>query len=628
MSSDNTRAGLNLAQIRDTIDKRWKDDDKLRNRWSEYLMRYKNEMYDESYLAENPNVSDVSANYFFANISQLAPLLTDNRPEWSVRARSHVEQPYMNLWGEALKWLWDVMQMKPKVLKLVMDALVMDQGIAHVSWTPDDQDGKGMVSVRVVDPRTFVFAKGYDNLEDCPWMAEKTKQPISWIRTNYPKTGKKVVADTADEGYSAGDMSVWDEHETEVTVYSMWMRDPTTEEVIREENNKRDPSMQDKDVKSLPKKKYPNGRFVVFVNQAEERGGPILLEDNPSPYRHGHSPYVFLYDYIVPHEIWGQGEMPQVYSLVNELNKKLQSAASQLQVFASPNFICAPQVDVKNVRETFHAGGNFYEVKGQWDADKMAPIAPIETPGPKRELFIHIDQVKHFIEEISGMTEVTKGVIDKKAEQTASEINTIAETSHTRTRQRVRNLEQAITVILHRVLSIAMQFIQDRQYSTVRDGRIGFQRISTGKEFAMQALRDWHESLTAPGEGFDPEDEEMAQEQGRREEEQQQKAAIDLEVFQNLFPVDGDPVLSSFDIEVQSDSMLPTDFQSRANLMVRLLGMSAVDAQAVLTTLQIPNAEEIVERMKADEAAKNAPPAAPPPPGAPGQPLTQPQPGV
>lgn len=80
----------------------------------------------------------------------------------------------------------------------------------------------------------------------------------------------------------------------------------------------------------------------------------------------------------------------------------------------------------------------------------------------------------------------------------------------------------------------------------------------------------------------------------------------DYEAFLQYFNDVGDldPIYFDFDIEIQTDSMLPMDKQARANLYMRLLQMKAIDPQAVLEFLQIPNASEIINRMMKMEQAQ------------------------
>jgi hypothetical protein len=84
-----------------------------------------------------------------------------------------------------------------------------------------------------------------------------------------------------------------------------------------------------------------------------------------------------------------------------------------------------------------------------------------------------------------------------------------------------------------------------------------------------------------------------------------QRESEDYSAFMEYFRECGDldPVFFDFEVEVQTDSMLPMDKQARANLYLRLLQMKAIDPQAVLEFLHIPNADEIVGRMNKQEMA-------------------------
>ena len=78
--------------------------------------------------------------------------------------------------------------------------------------------------------------------------------------------------------------------------------------------------------------------------------------------------------------------------------------------------------------------------------------------------------------------------------------------------------------------------------------------------------------------------------------EQDQK---DWEAYKEFIEKLGmDEIYADFDIEIQTNSTLPMDRQSLANLMMRLFELDAVDAKALLEILRIPKAEEIVDRLE------------------------------
>ena len=620
------QAPLSTREIKETIDQERERTKPRRATMSKFLKRFKNDFWKQSRRDDEDGIlpddgnwsSGVTVNWCFANIAQLAPLLTDNRPVWAVRGRSRAEQPYLNLWNEALEWLWDVLNMSHRYLEIAYYALIMGMAVVRVSWNPDARGG-GMIDLQVLDPRDFVFPHGYRRIDDCPWMGEVRQYPVSWVRENFPETGSEVVGETTDANMRADDMTAWGMNNEMVTVYSIWMKDPTVESVIAEEARKDGDGHTGRDETRINKPMYPNGRFVTIAAQSNERGGPILLEDVPSPYEHGRSPYVLFYDYLVPGEIYGQGELDQVLNLVEEFNAQVRDIAYQLRTHTRRNYDFDPDViDQTTLENNWAKGGYFFSRKTQLDKERMRPILPIDVPELSEQQFRYLDQQKAWIEEISGINEISKGIINKKAEQSATEFETLAESTHTRTRQRVRNFESATAEILELMMGIAMQFMHQRQIHVARDRVLEFTTIRNSNEFARQALEAFHTGAKARAiEGEAPPEEMQSLDQSQQ---------ADLDDFQALFPVAESPALAMFQIVIQSNSMLPMDRQARANMAMRLYqaqggtdGQSAIDRKALLDVLQWPEADAIIQRFQQKlqeeqqaQQGQGGPPAGPP----------------
>jgi len=77
-----------------------------------------------------------------------------------------------------------------------------------------------------------------------------------------------------------------------------------------------------------------------------------------------------------------------------------------------------------------------------------------------------------------------------------------------------------------------------------------------------------------------------------------------------------DEVYAGFDIEIQTNSTLPMDKQSQANLFLRLLQIGAGNPvtgmpmwEAVLENMRIPNYKKIIAKMNQLFAAQNQPQA-------------------
>jgi len=226
----------------------------------------------------------------------------------------------------------------------------------------------------------------------------------------------------------------------------------------------------------------------------------------------------------------------------------------------------------------------------------------IVFPNINRTILEFISALPKIIEEISGVTDISKGMISKKERQTAGEIATLIETSYTRTRQRVRNLEQAVKRACYLFVCLMQQFYKEPRHFTVKRGdATEYGTVTNNPRFLKDIMKP-------------PEQEAESDE----EEKQQQQQAEDYTKFFKVFDKDGkgDPVYADFDIEIQTNSTLPMDKQSLANLFLRLFEMKAIDQKALLDQLRVPNAEAIVQRLQGQQQPQAGPPQATAPQGA------------
>ncbi len=566
-----------VEHFRELVDKVYKSPEyKERRKDMKRFMKY----YTGRFWTEQEDDSDVETpvfcNFIFSTIQTIAPLLTDSRPIWYLRARKAFMQRYFEIYSSGLEYLWDKLEMDMKLFKWVLDALIVKMGIVKIYWRNDE------VALDVVDPQTFVCAPGYDDIWEAPWCGTVTRKPLSWIRQRYPKTGKKVTAENdslVDDTFDIDDKSEVELEGVFVSVYEIWVQDDTALAAIKENVEDRNEQPQ------KPKKKYPNGRIITFAQK-------ITLEDRKSPFNHGKPPYVTLLNYITPHKLWGMGEPDQIESLVLEYNLALRKIAQYVRDYVDPDWVVfqGSGINPENFKSEKKGGGNV------WDLNNNAePPRVLEMPQINRTILDFLAGLPKLLEEISGNTAVTKGMAEKKQRQTAGEIATLVESSYTRTRQRVRNLENSTKRALYLIVDIMQQFYKTtRSYTLVRDGEVQAGEIGNSAELAKQVMEPTQKSGLFSGR-------EVTEQ--RKQQEQDYKALVE-------YLGDAEEVYVDFDLEIQTNSTLPMDRQSLANLMLRLLEMGAVDGQAVLETLRVPKTEEITERLK-EQQQPEAPAAQP-----------------
>jgi len=416
---------------------------------------------------------------------------------------------------------------------------------------------------------------------------------------NYPEKGKKVKWTNEDgKKFDESRSAEEDVQDKMVKIYEIFIKDSTIEDYIFE--------TEDGKKEKRKRKKYKNGRFLVF---SEDQ----VLDDKEYPYRHGKAPWVMFYDYWNPFELFGMGEADQIETLNLEFNLGLKKFANYVRRWTGVHLVLDPAngMDPEKVKEQIASGeDNVWEKNAGSEVPKVIDWGQINPA-----VLEFVQALPSLIEEITGVTDVSKGMVTKKQRQSASEIATLIESSYTRTRQKVRNSEWSIKRALYLVLDLMQQFYMiPRPYKIERDGQMIFNSVGSSKESVG--------AMMTPQKKPEPGGVESVESNQEYEEE-----VKDFEEFIREFG-DTDQVYADFDLQVQTNSTLPMDRQSLANLMLRLFEWKAVDAKALLETLRVPKSKEIVERLQKMQYAEQGGGQPPAPGGGMEQPPPNPlQPG-
>jgi hypothetical protein len=534
---------------------------------------------------EDAKESGIFVNLIFSTVAAIAPMLTDNKPIWSIRSEYPFLQPIANVYKAAGESVWEIEDMDTKHFLVWLDALICGYGVMQVSFDPQ-RSFKGEVSLEVVDPMTYFQAPGFTDNWDAPLSGTVTERSLWWVRSNYPDTGKNVKPEGEDKktfgervsGMFKGKM----DHEymgTVVKVYTTWMRDDSVMEI--EENGEK-----------KKKPRYPNGRFSVFTKD-------VVLEDKEYPYNHGKPPWVILCDYHIPHSFAGMGEAQQIEGMVLEYNLAMRKMAKQIRLYAEPPWIldAGSGIEDEKWKEGLLAKGpRVYMKNTGTDAPEQAKVNPLE-----QSVYAFVNGLPTQIEEVSGVTATSKGMASKKQRQSAHEISALLETSYTRTRQRVRNGEAFIKRLFSLTVEIMQQFYDEPRNFSLRNGNNEneWYKINNKSQFASGLMKPEKEFIEKPNSEDDEEYQDLKQQ---------------WEDYAALLEHIGDEksVYFKFRIDIDTNSMLPMDKQSLANLGLQLGQQGRIDTLTLLQMLHIPYPEKIVARLK-EEAAARQPQEGPPP---------------
>jgi len=527
-----------------------------------FMKRYKGEWWGKNV---DENDSKIHANYIFSTVETVAPLLTDNRPIWSVRARQSFMQNHVEAFSVALEYLWDKLRMDNKLFLWVKNSLIMKTGIAKARWDNTSKE----VAIDNVDSRTFFIAPGYTTIEDSPMCGERMTKPLSFVRFKYPKKFKEVTQAMGNDALS--NLQDWELEDHKEKFYEVYLRDSTVEDYYIDDDGK---ETKEKTENKQSRKKFPNGKIKVMM-----RG--VTLEEKPWPF--SRPPYIALYDYTVPHEFWGMSEPDQIEEMNLSFNRSLQLMHTWMTSYGDPPWILDPNsgLTADDVKKQLKQGGAVFEgiqTGSQPILDKVS-ADPINQTVP-----LLMNAIQRLMEEVSGVTDVSKGQVGKSQRQSATEISTLIESAYTRMRQRVRNLEHSVSELLHLMIEMMQKF-----YSELREFQVqsdeGPQRftVSNRNDFAQKAV-----GAPAPDMGEDE--------------------AAQLENDANRFMAEFgevDPIYAAFDLTIDTNSTLPMDKQSKANMFLRLLEMAVGDPttsmpmwKATLEALRLPRHRQIIEEMQ------------------------------
>ena len=176
------------------------------------------------------------------------------------------------------------------------------------------------------------------------------------------------------------------------------------------------------------------------------------------------------------------------------------------------------------------------------------------------------------------------------------------ESSYTRIRQKVRNLEGSLKRVNYLHIDLMQQYYDMPRYFSTKSGdeqgtRVDFGLVGNSANVFRQVNKPERIKL----DDGEMEKEEAYEQRVKEDGDYQETERLIEEVFHKV-----DPIHFKFKIEIQTNSTLPMDKQSLANLYLRLAEVrntpdSIVDAEAVMDILQIPDKEAIINRKEQEK---------------------------
>lgn len=571
--------------LKDTIDTIFEKTKDVRKKMDDNMKQFRGEIWDETKISNS--TSKAITNFLFSTVQAIAPMLTDTKPNSMVVARHPEYTALAKMYTDGLSYFWDTAEMQEKVNEAIIYAMVKKKGIFELYYDPNKQFG-GDIGVNVVDPSTFFISPGFRDEWLAPMMGVRENKPVSWIRDNFPeiteiKPSGAVIENSGDEKEEKrrtikfGDTQDYEMESYFARVYRVWVRDTQTmyENSYQGDNGE--------ELKKLDKK-YPYGKWVYFTDSQ-------FLGIKPCMDNHGLPPFVCLDNYVDPGNFLGFDENVNIEGLNKEFNLQFQYLVDFARRNHTNNWeVDAERVDPDDVKQNINSCDHIF-ISEKFE-EKGTAIRRVEKGQVDASVKEIITLIPQFIQEVTGVTEISKGEAAKKERQSASEIGILIESSHTRTRQRIRNLEHTIKRLSYLVVRMMMQYYSEpRTIRTKKDDQMIYSNISNTVATMKDIMMPEPDVMAKYKESQNP---------SRDMPPGQKDAVEDYERVIKALEKDGDadPVYFEFDIEVQSESTLPMDKQTRANQAMKLFAAKAIDRESLLDVLQWPNADDIIKRIK------------------------------
>lgn len=499
-------------------------------------------------------------NFTFSIIQSIIPVMTDNRPMVDVLPTEPEDRDFAAMLSGVIEDIWERINLDMRMVEVIFDALTLGTGITYVGWDKEMERGMGNIDVQVVDPiycypdphAVDVNGKGskFFIYTEPVFIGElKRRYPdkadrIGWSKTKPENTSKVETAYMEwDTGWNPEDQKDEEDGQDDTLLIRAWVK---SDETFEEE------SLIGNEKKYIKKKKYPKGRYVEICNG-------VLLKDEENEFTDGLFPFAKLVDHAIPRQFWGIGEVEMLKSPQRIINKIHSWILDALNLTGKPVWIVDTSSQVDPDLITNEPGLVIPKTPGS----EVRREPGIDIPPSMFNMF---QMTKAAFDTINGLGELSQG--QKPSGVTSGvAIESLQEAAQNRIRQKNRNFEYFLGDFGKLIISRIMQFYNVPRMIRILNSPSGIPEFFEFSVSGNQAMIKQIETDEASGET-------------------QYK---DLKTAN----IKGFP-----DIRIAVGSALPYAKQQKAQMSLQLFDRQIIDAEEVLSSIQWPNKEVVIERQK------------------------------
>jgi len=462
---------LRLAQ-------RWREDEGYDMKWRRMIDLYRGKTYwgDRDGWTSALKSDRISVNLAFSTINVIGPAVSVNNPKITVSANKESDADRAVFVEAVVNYLWRHFDYRKPFRRAVKDFLIIGHAWVKVGWKfveeerqltgyeiddevarsiqeidefamenpafagdlPSDRDVVDSIPTTemvVLEDQPFVerispFDMFVDPeatcLDDAKWIAQRIVRPLSEVKKDKRFKGSVRRNLQADSG-----LKVRWENDTERDDYADHVDRVTLYEFYDLESN----------------------TLSVCAHEADD----YLLDPTPMPYAFGH-PFVMMRNYDIPDIFYPMGDLDQIESLQEELNKTRTQMTNHRKRYAR-KYLYHERSFGPEGREALESDddGRFVPV-----VDENRDLSSVVTPLPQVPLAPEIYQQSGIIEQdintVSGVSEYSRGQMPE-VRRTATEASIIADAGNARSADKLATVEIVIGDVARRILQLMQQYM-------------------------------------------------------------------------------------------------------------------------------------------------------------------------
>lgn len=555
--------------------------DKYAGEWLHYYKMFRGKQWKDA----RPSYRHMAVlNFIFSHIQSQVALITDSKPNFEYIATEPSDREFAEVLTEVAQADFEGNNWFVDMTEVIYDGHMYGAGLSVMDFDGDAKMSRGSVRYESFDP-FYLFpdpeARNFD--KRCRYVVTAVPTPTTEVKKMAPDKRDFIKSDLTtfygfdkaqskdqeltnpqdDTLYYQDSIGSASKERDLSLLITLYIKDDTLieEEVLEKCDNGTESK------KYVQKMKYPQGRRIRVCNK-------VVIEDGPNPFDDGEFPFQKWVNYMNPREFWGISEIEQLEGPQVIFNKLVSYALDVLTLTGNPVWIVDATSGVEPDEIINRPGAVI---------PKMPGTSVDRVDGANLQPWVQnlIQDMKGWFDELSGSQDVSQGAAERVS--SAKAIIALQEAAYTRVRLKIKNLDMYLKDVGKAYRNRVLQFYDVPKVFrlTNRDG--------------MEKFFKFHIEKTPEGK----------------------TRAIKQDIGTNAL---GEQVLGQrkeiilngeLDTKVSVGTSLPLAKAERKQEALELFQLGIIDEQEVLTRLDYPNKEKILERLQAKQEAMAAAQGAP-----------------